>query len=116
MYKLQITGNIGKDAEIVPINGSNYAVFNVAVSKGKDKTEWIKCYKKDENSKLAPYLLKGVKVFCEGQPSIGAYLDKDKNAVGTLAIFVNDLEFLSKSEKAEKKETTSSEPDDLPFD
>ena len=59
-------------------------------------------------------MVKGTKVFCEGQPSIGGYV-KDEKVIGTLSLFVNNLEFLSKAEsKAEKK--TESEFDDLPFE
>lgn len=114
MYKLQIIGNIGKDAEAKIIKEKKYCEFNVAVQKGKDQTEWVRCYKMDENSKLLPHLVKGTKVFCEGQPSVGAYV-KEEKAIGTLSLFVNNLEFLSKAEsKAEKK--TESEFDDLPFE
>ena len=116
MYKLQITGNIGKDAELKTIKGKSYAEFSVAVSKGKDLTEWVKCFKLDENGKLYKYLLKGTKVYCEGQPSVSGYI-KDDKAVGSLSLFVNDLEFLSKSEKKEPeaKQEEYDMADDLPF-
>lgn len=116
MYKLQITGNIGKNAELKTIKGKSYAEFSVAVSKGKDLTEWVKCFKLDENGKLYKYLLKGTKVYCEGQPSVSGYIKEDK-AVGSLSLFVNDLEFFSKAEKKEA-EVSGEEPeisDDLPF-
>ena len=116
MYKLQIIGNIGKDAEAKFIKDKKYCEFNVAVQKGKDQTEWIKCYKLDENGKLLPHLAKGTKVYCEGQPSSGGYV-KDEKVIGTLSLFVNNLEFLSKAEnKPEPQKKIESEFDDLPFE
>ena len=116
MYKLQITGNIGKNAELKTIKGKSYAEYSVAVSKGKDLTEWVKCFKLDENGKLYKYLLKGIKVYCEGQPSVSGYT-KEGKIIGSLSLFVNDLEFLSKSEKkeVEAKQEEFEISDDLPF-
>ena len=115
MYKLQITGNIGKDAELKTIKEKTYAEFSVGVSKGKDLTEWVKCFKRDDNGNLCKYLLKGTKVYCEGQPAVSGYT-KDGKIVGSLSLFVNDLEFFSKAEKKEPESHKSEVADDLPFE
>ena len=103
MKKMIITGNVGRDPEVrVDPTGNNFTTFSVGVSVGtKDnpKTDWvdISC-----NGKLAEiaqaYVKKGAKVLIEGFPSVNAYVNKDNKPIGTIRIFANTLELLSKRE------------------
>ena len=95
-----ITGNVGKDpVSRYDANGSAFSSFSVAVSvgtKAAPRTDWVDvtC-----NGKLAEtvqtYLKKGTKVLIEGYPSAGAYINQQNQAVATLRLYANNLEFLS---------------------
>lgn len=117
MIKLQVIGNIGKDATSQQISGNNYAKFSLAVRIDKDKTEWIDCLKLDKESKLAPYLTKGKTIFVEGRPSASAYKNKEEKIVSSLTIWVNEIEFIAspKAPEATLPTISSKNPDDLPF-
>ena len=117
MIKLQIIGDIGKDAISQIINQKNYAKFSVAVKSG-EKTQWVDCLKLDTESKLMPHLKSGKRVFCEGMPTVNAYIKEDK-AIASMGMFINELHFLDKL-GTQAKPTQSQAPekdyDDLPFD
>lgn len=117
MIKTQVIGNIGKDAVSQTIGNNNYAKFSLAVSLGKDKTEWIDCLKIDKDNKLIQYLTKGKTIFVEGKPSANAYTNKEGKAVASLTIWVNDLEFVASPKKEAAKEVSkefTQDPDDMP--
>jgi single-strand DNA-binding protein len=70
MQKLQIIGNIGKDAEIRKLdNDKNVVSFSVAVTekyKDKESTVWFNCQKWNAEP-LVQYLKQGAKVYVEGK-------------------------------------------------
>ena len=115
MKRLTITGNIGRDPELrLDPSGNQFATFSVAVpvgTKTNPKTDWIdvSC-----NGKLAEvactYTKKGTKVLVDGYPSVNAYINKDNIPVGTMRLYANSIEILSKVDN----ETTSSEIHPLP--
>jgi single-strand DNA-binding protein len=113
MKKIIITGNLGKEPEKrADQQGNDFATFSVGVAVGtkdKPKTDWVEC---TCNSKIADtvmqFLQKGSKVLVEGFPSVNAYMNKDNQAVGTLRVYVNNVEFLSpKNETNTQHDTTS---------
>lgn len=126
MFQITAAGNIGNDAELKEIGGNKYASFSIAIkerTKDGSKTTWARAMKVDKEGKLTPYLTKGMKVFVIGRPTISAYINKDKEAVGDLTIWVNELEFGS-SAKAENNQQPQQyqqpfpplpDNDDLPF-
>lgn len=115
MIKLEIIGNIGKDATTQKIGDYNYAKFSLAVSEGKDKTRWIDCLKIDKEGKLAPYLTKGKTIYISGNPMPNAYL-KEGKAMASLTCWVNELEFISSPKKTEGVKVDNDLPDDnFPF-
>ena len=100
MKKIIITGNLGRDPEKrADQQGNAFATFSVGVAVGtkdKPKTDWVdvSC-----GGKLADvvctYLKKGSKVLVSGFPSVNAYMNKENQAVGTLRIYADDIEFLT---------------------
>jgi single-strand DNA-binding protein len=113
MKKIIITGNLGRDPEKrADQQGNTFATFSVGVAVGtkdKPKTDWVdvSC-----GGKLADvvctYLKKGAKVLVSGFPSVNAYMNKENQAVGTLRIYADDIEFLSaKSEINTQEDTTT---------
>lgn len=104
MIRLDIMGNLGRDAEEKKFGDTTYAAFSVCHTErrgDKEFTTWVSCLKKDENGKLLPHLKKGVKVWCSGSPKANAYTNKDGQAVGDLQLNVFNFEFGGKKEGSE---------------
>ena len=114
MKKIIITGNVGRDPELrADQTGNQFATFSVGVSVGtkqNPKTDWVdvSC-----NGKLADvarnYVKRGTKILVEGFPSVNAYINKENKPVGTLRIYANNFELLSKRED-ESQHDDSDEP------
>lgn len=87
MIRMELIGNIGKDAEQTSREGWKNDVlnFSVAVTVGfgeSQKTVWVnvaKWVKKD--SSLCQHLKKGVKVFVAGEPSARGYQNRNTGDV-----------------------------------
>ena len=67
MIKLQVIGNLGKDAITNSVNGKSVINFNVAHTEKyrdasgqqKDRTIWVECAYWTDRTAVAPYLKKG---------------------------------------------------------
>lgn len=102
MLKGTLIGNLGRDAELKEIGGAQYAVFNVAHSErrtdrngqSQETTTWVRCMKRDQNARLAPYLTKGKKVYVDGRLSLGSYTTQQGETRYELSIWVDNLEFM----------------------
>lgn len=86
MKKIQLLGNLGKDATVSQ-HGESFALnFNIATTERQklsgvwgDLTTWSNITywgKKDQLEKLLPYLKKGKKVFVDGKFLVTVYNDK----------------------------------------
>lgn len=123
MYRLEAIGNIGRDAEIKPINGKDYYSFSIAYTEkrgGVDKTYWIKCLKLvGDSNKLGNYLKKGQQVLVSGMPYTSAYINKENKAVSDQCVFVNNIQLLGgrpqTNTESNHPDTSSNPDDDLPF-
>lgn len=120
MYRLEVIGNLGQDAEIKAINGKDYYSFSIAYTEkraGQDKTYWIKCLKTvGESTKLGDYLKKGQQVFVSGMPYTTAYINKDNKSVSDQCVFVNNIQLLGGRHQSGQSSNQSQEKDDdLPF-
>lgn len=101
MKRLTITGNLGRDPELRDDqSGGQYAAFSVAVNVGSrqnPRTDWIEV---NCNGKLAEvmanYAKKGAKVLVDGFPVVNAYINKDNEPVGTLKLYANHIELLTR--------------------
>jgi single-strand DNA-binding protein len=102
MLKLQIIGNLGKDAEIRQANGKTVIGFNVAhTEKYKDaqgvlqsKTTWVACSYWTERTAVVPYLKKGTSVFVEGTPSVDTYQNQQNETVANLRLMVREIQLI----------------------
>lgn len=77
MNTVFFTGNVGKDAEVRTVNGTDVCNFNVAVKQGFSRdapTEWyrVAVWGTRANS-LAGHITKGAKVAVVGELEIGSY-------------------------------------------
>lgn len=114
MLKLEIIGNIGRDAEIFSANdGKQYMSFSLAAeTNGKNNnTIWIDCTMNASES-LKKYLTKGTSVYISGRPNARCYTNKNGEIVPSLGCFVHDLQLLggSKSKEAQQQEQNANVP------
>jgi len=85
MIKLQVIGNLGKDAVLNNVNGKNVINFTVAHTERykdaqgvqKDRTTWVDCAYWTDRTAVAPYLKKGTMVYVEGTPDVRTYTTAD---------------------------------------
>ncbi len=90
MIKIQIIGNVGVDAQIKQVGTNQVLEFTVAHNEKwttdqgpQERTVWVKVarwYKGGDPVGVAQYLKKGQKVYCEGQPEVRAWIDKNPDA------------------------------------
>lgn len=102
MIKLQVIGNLGKDALVNNVNGKNVINFTVAHTERfkdaqgnqKDKTTWVDCAYWTDRTAVAPYLKKGTQVYVEGQPDVRTYTTQDGRQGATLSLRVLSVQLL----------------------
>ncbi len=102
MIKLQVIGNLGKDAIVNNVNGKNVINFTVAHTERykdaqgnqKDKTTWVDCSYWTDRTAVAPYLKKGTQVFVEGQPDVRTYTTQDGRNGATLSLRIASVQLL----------------------
>ena len=102
MIKLQVIGNLGKDAIVNNVNGKNVINFNVAHTERfkdaqgnqKDKTIWVECAYWTDRTAIAPYLKKGTQVYVEGTPDIRTYATQDGRQGASLSLRIASVQLL----------------------
>ena len=124
-------GNVGQDATVHPFTNSDKVAvqFSLAVTErwvnetGQEqgKTIWVRCVRYTKSSKLAEHIKKGDKLYVEGKIDVSAYI-KEKDAVGTLELNVEKIDFLSAKNNSNSPAhpentppTNGGDDDDLPF-
>lgn len=134
MRKLQVIGNIVRDAEIRETNGRKAINFTVAVNENYKNADGVKVEKAffysctlwrdaSKSTEVVKYLSKGIKVMVEGKPDAIMYKTKDNQTAIDHKLTVNDLEILTFKDKEEGQGETKTEApemavsanDDLPF-
>ena len=96
LLKMQVIGNLGRDASIKEVNGKKVINFSVAhTEKYKnsqgvvtEKTTWVEC-SMWEKGNVAPYLKQGQLVHIEGTPSVNAYETKEGKPAASLRLSVS---------------------------
>lgn len=102
MIKLQVIGNLGKDALVNNVNGKNVINFTVAHTERfkdaqgnqKDRTTWVDCAYWTDRTAVAPYLKKGTQVYVEGQPDVRSYTTQDGRQGATLTMRIVSVQLL----------------------
>jgi single-strand DNA-binding protein len=102
MIKLQVIGNLGKDALVNNVNGKSVINFSVAhTEKYKDstgmqreRTTWVECAYWTDRTAVAPYLKKGTQVFVEGAPEVRNYTTADGRSGSALTMRINQVQLL----------------------
>lgn len=101
MFRIQVLGNLGADAEIKQDNGRTYVQFSVADTrrfKREDGTEtevtnWFSCFMRNADSEVVKYLKKGTKVYVSGNGELRVYSSaKDRMMKAGASINVTVIE------------------------
>lgn len=131
MLQVSLIGNIGQDAVLKEVNGSKFISFTVAVNeryKNKngenvEKINWVSCLLRGE-PKIKDYLLKGAKVYVQGQLNVSVFKDsKGSYQSGINCIVDRVIPVVWVKNEVETKVESSINPemmpdpveDDLPF-
>lgn len=103
MFRVEVIGNLGADAEVKNSQGSKFITMRIAHSSKykaqdgseRELTEWIDATINDAESKVLPYLKKGVKVFVRGNASLRVYSSpKDRIMKAGIQISVREIELI----------------------
>lgn len=102
MIKLQVIGNLGKDALLNQVNGKNVINFTVAHTERyrdssgaqKEKTTWVECAYWTDRTGVVPYLKKGSQVYVEGTPEIRMFTRADGTSGASLSLRVMNLQLV----------------------
>lgn len=103
MRKIQIIGNIGKDAEYQTNEKGGYISFTMAAkSTPKSETIWVKCYK-NGGENFAQYLTKGKKVYVSGDLGLHTWQTKEGQSRTDVLCYVDFVEFCGSKAEQEQK-------------
>lgn len=137
MIKLQVIGNLGRDAATNNVNGRNVINFSVAhterykdsAGEQKERTVWVDCAYWTDKTAIAPYLKKGTQVYVEGSPEVRIYQNQEGKQGASLSLRVLSVQLLgTRSTNSNNESSTNSNQssssnisndesgdDDLPF-
>ena len=103
MFKVEIIGNLGADAELKESNGSKFVTMRIAhtTTWSKDdgtkqeSTIWVDVTLNNDESKVIPYLKQGVRVFVRGNGSLRVYSSKkDRCMKAGLTVSASEIELV----------------------
>lgn len=91
MQEALITGNIGKDADVIQTrDGRGVLTFSVAVNENKDETPtWYDVFVNGNYDKMAPYLVKGTRVLVRGRLRAGMWTNQQGKSSISLQVSTN---------------------------
>lgn len=99
MNNWNITGNLGKDAEVKSLpSGTTVCEFSLAVKSGygdKEKTNWANCviFGKKAEGRLPEFLKKGAQVAISGELELQEW-ENDKGKGSKLSLVVSELDLI----------------------
>lgn len=103
MFKIEVIGNLGADAEVKTSQGNKFVTMRIAhTEKWKDaqgneqrRTIWVDATMNDPDSPILPYLKQGVKVFVRGNASLRVYSSpKDRMMKAGAQVSVREIELV----------------------
>ena len=108
MRKIQLIGNVGKDATFHSTEKGGFISFSLATQTNKnDATLWVTC-NKNGGENLAPHITKGTKLFVQGDFSLRTYTDKQGVQHTEPMCYVDFVEFCG-------SKTESQQSPNVPF-
>lgn len=91
MQEVIITGNLGKDAEVIQTrDGRGALTFSVAVNEGKDEVPtWYDVFVNGKYDKMVSYLVKGTRVLVRGRLRAGMWTNQQGKSGISLQVSTN---------------------------
>ncbi len=115
MQKIEIIGNLGRNADIKTMqDGNQFVTFPVAVNekdKNGDKSTWYDCT--FNGVKLAEWLKKGTRVFVRGRLNVRTYQTQNGEQRISMNIAVSEIEITNFAEKKENSEKVEDLPEEF---
>jgi single-strand DNA-binding protein len=133
LNKVMLIGNVGGEPKIIEFESGRMATFSLATNKSwkdkesgewKNKTEWHKIVANSQNliNLIEKYLIKGMKLYVEGEIQTRKWIDKEGKDSYSTEIMLNNfsgkIEILDnkKSENLSNDEVDNQNLDDnIPF-
>jgi single-strand DNA-binding protein len=113
MIKLQVIGNLGKDAVQNTVKDHKVINFTLAHTEKyrsgdepKTKTTWLDCAYWTDKDGLMPYLKKGQQVYVEGTPDVREWTNSEGKSGSSLTVRVSIVQLLGSADKSEAKTET----------
>ena len=122
MFRVEVIGNLGADAQVKGENGKEFVSFNVAhtdrwtdnTGTTHETTQWVSCIINDAKSKVVQYLTKGKQVFVRGEARLRVYSSEQARAtVAGITVVVREIELVGG--RSEQKAKQTDEEKDEPF-
>lgn len=117
MLKMQIIGNLGKDAEVKQTQAGqtiiNFSVAHSYKKQGQDATVWVdvsKFVEQGQTTAIAQYLKKGTKVYVEGMPSANGWTGQDGTVNASLRLTAYQIELLGGQAQAQPQAQAPVQP------
>ena len=116
MNKVILSGRLTADPEIrySSQTGKPVATYTLAVDRGKDEADFIRCVAWENRAEFAgKWLKKGMKILIDGSIRTGSYTNREGQKVYTTDIWVNAQEFAgARSDGQENAAPPAAHPDD----
>lgn len=109
MFKSEVIGNLGSDAQVKNEGGKPFVTFSVAHrdkwvdanSQTHESVQWVDVIIGDADSPIVPFLKSGVKVFVRGNARLRVFSSaKDRCMKAGLTIWAHDVELCGGSTDA----------------
>lgn len=109
MFKVELIGNIGSDAQVKNEGGKPFVSFSVAHTdkwvdnnnQTHESTQWVDCIIGDPESPIVPFLKSGVKVFVRGNARLRVFSSaKDRCMKAGVSVWAQDVELCGGSTDA----------------
>lgn len=103
MFRVELIGNLGRNAEIKNDNGRVYVQFSVAHSSRFTKadgtvsetTMWATCFYRSADAEVVKYLKAGIRVYVRGNADLRLYSsEKDRRMKAGISVNVTEIELV----------------------
>jgi single-strand DNA-binding protein len=117
MVKMQIIGNLTKDAVLNNVSGRSVINMTIAhnekTKEGNSKTIYVDCAYWTDKTAIMPYLKKGGLVYADGNPDIKTYTTNDGRSGAILTLRVLSVQLLGNSNNQSQGSSEQSFKDNL---
>lgn len=113
--KLTLIGRCGQDSRVgVTQKGTHYANVSIAVSTGKDQSQWFDVVAYDKQAEWLARATKGAVVYVEGPVTLNQYQAKDGSQRASLSVTAYQVRVINKLEHTQSYNTDLNDSD-IPF-